>query len=237
MRKKQTQFLAAAEEVGRGRPTHEGPKRAKRTQFGPRARKWARAGGSRRPARGRLCETKPISKAAPFLRCRRHHPVSGAARSSKRDQSATECRPSRRGRNSGIGLVQYRPSGDSSPAHGRGGTGKLVCPWGLGWSRPAEGAPPKRVWRCHPSRVLPGIEPGPGIGYCIAGTLWYNWVQRRLTRKHLHISVRHHTLHTVSYRPGLRGITRYGRGEKHIFDSVWLWGVTPVEIACLAKRR
>jgi hypothetical protein len=36
---------------------------AKRTQFRPSARKWARAGGSRRPAGLRLCKTKPISPA------------------------------------------------------------------------------------------------------------------------------------------------------------------------------
>jgi hypothetical protein len=58
------------------------------------------------------------------------------------------------------GLVQYRLSCGSSPGHSTGGTGKLVCPWGLAWSHPTVGTPSKRVWRCHPSRVLPRIEPG-----------------------------------------------------------------------------
>jgi len=35
--------------------------------------------------------------------------------------------------------------------HVPGGTGKLVCPWGLGGAGLVEAAPSKRVWRCHPA--------------------------------------------------------------------------------------
>jgi hypothetical protein len=80
---KRTQFAdCGLKDVARGRPTpdqvggrpYEEAKRAKRTQFGPRARKWAWVGLARGPAGGRLCETNPISAArgpAPEAKCAR----------------------------------------------------------------------------------------------------------------------------------------------------------------------
>jgi hypothetical protein len=47
-------------ELLRGAWLGRGVKRAKRTQFRPSAREWARAGGPRCPAGGRLCKTEPI---------------------------------------------------------------------------------------------------------------------------------------------------------------------------------
>jgi hypothetical protein len=82
-RAKRTQFAdCGLKDVAWGRPTpdqvggrpYEEAKRAKRTQFGPRARKWARVGRARGPAGGRLCETNPISAArgpAPEAKCAR----------------------------------------------------------------------------------------------------------------------------------------------------------------------
>jgi hypothetical protein len=67
------------------------------------------------------------------------------------------------------GLVQHRASCGSSLGHRMGGTGKPSpersrtdrLPVGCRMVTPDRRSTVKQVWRCHPSRVLPGIDPGP----------------------------------------------------------------------------
>jgi hypothetical protein len=44
--------------------------------------------------------------------------------------------------------------------HGMGGTGKLVCPWGLGWAEPIEAAPSNEFGGATPKECSPVLNRG-----------------------------------------------------------------------------
>jgi hypothetical protein len=64
-----------------------------------------------------------------------------------------------------LGLVQCRPSCGNTPGAPCGWHGQTRLPVGPRMSRLQRNRTVKQVWRCHPSRVLPGFEPG--------GFLWF----------------------------------------------------------------
>jgi hypothetical protein len=59
-------------------------------------------------------------------------------------------------------MVQYRPSSGNIPGAPCGWHGQTRLSVWPRMNRANPGCTVKQVRRCHPSRVLPGIEPGPG---------------------------------------------------------------------------